>query len=100
MITTAEIFECNSPEYMQIILGFLGCTVEEIAIGYEIFKDAPEFDEEEMWCIPKGIEILLQIDHLHCPTFTWGHVTLASYKGAKVVIEQNASPLMLYWKSK
>jgi hypothetical protein len=99
MITVEEVFENVSPEYMKIILGFLECDAEEVSIGYEIFRGLQEFNDEEIWDIPSEVEVLLEIEHLHSKTFSWGTVTLGVCRKRKVVIEQNASPLMLYWKS-
>lgn len=92
-----EDFECVSPEYLGFITSYLGCSVENISTDYGLFKDSVDYNEEEMWTIPEEFEEVLVIDHLHCPTFTWGYVAFGIYKGIKVIIEQNASPILVYW---
>jgi len=93
-----DAFEYNSPEYMGFITSFLNCTIEEIDTEFDLFEDSEEYDPEEMYLIPSEFETLIEIDHLHSPTFSWGYVVFGIYKGTRVVIEQNASPLAIYFK--
>ena len=93
-----DAFECNSEEYMDIIKGYLKCEEHEISTDFDIFKDSLDYDEDEMWEIPREAEQVLSVDNLTCSTFTWGAITFCKYKGKRVVIEQNASPILVYWK--
>lgn len=87
-------FDCNSEEYMQLIRAWLGVTSnDQITTETTIFG----FDEdEEPWDLPAEFEKVIEIDHLHCPTFTWGYVGLYRYRGRLVVAECNASPWIFY----
>jgi len=79
---------------MQLIRAWLGVsdndqiTTETTLFGFE--------EDEEPWVLPDGFELVIQIDNLHCPTFSWGYVALFRYKGKLVVVEQNASPFIFY----
>jgi len=91
-------FEYNSPEYMGFITSFLNCAIEEVDTDFDLFKNSKEYDPEEMYLIPSELEVLLEIDHLYSPDFSWGHIVFGIYEGTRVVIEQNASPLAIYFK--
>lgn len=94
-----QIFDHNIPEYTQIILNYLEVKdIKEIDVGYEIFEDSKDYNVEEMWVVPREIEIVLEFKNMECPGFTWGWVALCKYKSKKVILEQNASPLMVYYK--
>jgi hypothetical protein len=92
-----DAFESVSQEYLGFITSYLGGSVEDISTDYDLFKDSAGYNEEEMWTIPKEFEEVLVIDNLHSPTFSWGYVVFGTYKGIKVIIEQNASPILVYW---
>jgi len=91
-----------SPELEKIYLGFLEVnSFEKVRQDYGIFiNDKGEYlvgDDDELWEIPEGFELYLEMEEVHCPTFTWRNVQLGVYKGKRVVIEQCASPLIVFW---
>jgi hypothetical protein len=85
--------------YQNIVKSFLGCELSEISNEYDIFKGSKEYDPEEMYRIPKEVQVLLTINNLESPELSYGYVVFGIYKGRKIVFQQDASPLMVYYKN-
>jgi hypothetical protein len=66
------------------------------AKSYEVFKGEPEYDSEEMWEIPKAVDVCYSISDYTSGCFAWGAIDFCEYKGKRYVIEQNASPITIY----
>jgi hypothetical protein len=59
-----------------------------------------EEDLEEVWTlpIPEHFDCELTMDDVKTPDMSIGLLEFGRYNGRKVILEQNASPLMVYWK--
>ena len=87
-------------EYKQVIMGYLGVRDWE-EIGHNPMKFFG-VDTDEFWSmdLPDGVTELLYLSGVASPAanFTWGLVRLCTFNGKKVVLEENASPLLVYYK--
>jgi hypothetical protein len=98
---TDAILDTNCLGYLEIIANYLDS--KEINISYSIFKGSSSYDDEEMWQIPKEFVCLYNIPNLTICSqgkcLNIGSVYFGVYNNKKVVIEQNASPIQVYWSN-
>jgi len=83
----------------QMYLTYLGVeSIYELALdGYEVFKDDPAYAEDEMWGEdPECFSSVLELGNVQSPGFSVGHVNFGMVGNIPVIIEQNASPLLVY----
>lgn len=99
-IDMGSLYDCYPKEYLELISKYL--ETEEIETSYEIFKNDPNYNEEEMWFLPLHFkprlwsnEVILKREN-DCD-LALGLFILGYYGDRKVVIEPNASPLQVYW---
>lgn len=73
-----------------------------LRFDYEIFMEegVTEDDLEEVWALPfpEHFECELSMDDVVIPGMSLGKLQFGRYNGRKVILEQNASPLMVYWR--
>lgn len=99
-VDMGSLEDCSSREYLDFISKYL--ETEEVETSYEIFKNDPNYNEEEMWTLPLHFKPWLWSDEVilkrenDCD-LSLGLLTLGYYGDKKVVIEQNASPIQVYW---
>ena len=60
--------------------------------------DLDEFDELYELPHPEFFTCDLQFENAIFNNFCFGDIQFGRYKGQKIIIEQNASPLLVYWK--
>ena len=74
----------------------------QLRFNYDVFLcEGLELDDpDELWLLPepKKFTSALTLNDVHTSGFAIGKVEFGRYAGRKIVIEQNASPLMVYWK--
>jgi hypothetical protein len=100
---TSLFKEIYSKEYLELISSYL--ETKDIEISYDIFKEDPKYNDEEMWELPinfkpwfQSSDVVLKRNNkmdLAVGFFAMGH-----YYDKKVIIEQNASPIQVYWNKK
>ena len=69
----------------------------QIRFDYEIFRE-PGIDPdaiEELWELPRPKQFTCDLE-LSCPSI--GKISFGRYDGRKNILEQNASPILVYWK--
>jgi len=94
----AEIWEMSHPFHTELILNHLGCDhTSEVNIDYEIFEELTKEEKEELWAIPEGVVKEVTLENVRVEGFTYGTIWLCNYKGKSLVIEQSASPLIVYY---
>jgi hypothetical protein len=97
-----DLFLNPSEEFARVVCALLNTTdLNAIQSDYLLF-DAADLDEdddidEEIWTMPRGVEVLLEMKGVSTPSFTWGHVTVGRYRGRLFVALQDASPFMVYY---
>jgi hypothetical protein len=74
----------------------------QLRLDYAIFHDddidADDLDDISQLPHPERFTRELLLNDVHTRVYAVGRVELGRYDGRKVVIEQNASPLLVYWK--
>ena len=71
-------------------------TEEEYLTFFE--EDAKQ--KEELYELPRGFDIEYKIDNDYSSkTFCWGWFGFGTYKDQRFVVEQNASPFLIYRKT-
>ena len=74
----------------------------QLRFGYDIFADAStgaaEFEDITELPHPDKLTSELILNDVYTPDVAIGRVEFGRYAGSKVIIEQNASPLLVYWK--
>ena len=100
-IEISPLFEDDYPkEYLEFIVSYL--QTENIETSYDLFKEDPKYNNEEMWEIPIHFKPWLSSEKVvlcrdNKRDLSLGRLLFGTYKDKKVVIEQNASPLQIYW---
>lgn len=97
---TSLFKEVYSEEYLELISLYL--ETKDIETSYDIFKDDPKYNDEEMWGLPTNFRPWLQSRDVilyrnNKVDLDVGFFTIGYYYDKKVIIEQNASPLQVYW---
>lgn len=96
---TQNISDTYPGIYLEFLANYLKTT--NIRTDYEIFKDDINYDKDEMYQIPSGFEILLEIKDMTSTSIdanlSIGWVAFGLFNSIPVVIEQNASPLIVYY---
>ena len=92
--------DCYPKEYLEFIANYL--QTEDIEMSYDLFKGDPKYDDEEMWEVPTHFKPWLSSEKVvlyrdNKRDLSLGRLLFGTYKDKKVVIEQNASPLQIYW---
>lgn len=74
-------------------------TNANVKVGYDIFKNAPEYDEDEMYDLPAEAQIHLRMLDVESKEsqMVHGTVWLGEYREQRFVAEQNAAPLLIYY---
>jgi len=71
----------------------------EVEFGYDIFKDDPVYnDPYELWEEPEGFETLIYMGDVRTPGLSVGCISFGTWKGRRIIMEQNASPFAVYCK--
>ena len=104
----AEFSSQMHPEQLRLYAAYLRCDPEDVVEDPAFFKDSADYDEDEMWTRPRELVVDLEMENLSTPEgftpdgrgFTWGSVCFGTYKGRKVVVEQCASPLIVFHSGK
>jgi hypothetical protein len=87
-------------------------SLDDIVEGYEFFKEPKFKNAQEIWELPKGFHVLVEMEDVKVPPkvryprrpeeygFTWGHVWFGYFRGEPVIAHQNASPIGFYYVKK
>ncbi len=74
----------------------------QLRFDYDVFlcDDIELDDPDELWLLPQPHKFTseLTLNDVHTSGFAIGKIEFGRYGGRKIVIEQNAAPLAVYWK--
>lgn len=87
--------EFGDPEYYELVEAWLG------GVGIcdpTVFREESDYDSEEQWVLPKAVEVFLTAEDVTSKTMSRGSISFCVYRDARIVVEQNASPLIVYRK--
>ena len=83
-------------EYLEWVSAYLG--TRHIELGYRLFDGLPEYDSEGMWDVPEAVELKVTFNNvIFLAELALGWVGVGTFKGKPIVLEQNASPLIVYY---
>ncbi len=75
-----------------------GCSIQEGDQCYSLMFSKDFVGYDQVVPHPERFTRELLLNDVHTRDYAVGRVEFGRYGGRKVVIEQNASPLLVYWK--
>ena len=90
---------CEQP-LLDMYYNYLGVThFSEVAEGYKPIERLITVNEsEELYVIPSEVTVLLSMNDVSLPYFSQGFINFCEYNGVRFIMEQNASPFLMYRK--